>query len=101
MPTRALQTAASGMYAQQLNIQVIANNIANINTTSFKKNRAEFKDQMYQDIVATPQSADIPGIVENPGATIQVGNGVIASSTQKMFQQGDGTNGSIGNHEKH
>ena len=44
MSTRALRTAATGMYAQQLNIQVISNNIANMNTTSFKKSRAEFKD---------------------------------------------------------
>ena len=46
MPNRALSTAASGMYAQQLNIEVISNNIANINTTGFKKNKAEFQDLM-------------------------------------------------------
>ncbi len=50
MSTRALRTAASGMYAQQLNIQVISNNIANMNTTSFKKSRAEFKDLIYQSL---------------------------------------------------
>ncbi|MFA4924414.1 MAG: flagellar basal body protein, partial [Ignavibacteriaceae bacterium] len=44
MPTRALRTAASGLYAQQLNVEVISNNIANVNTTGFKKNKAEFQD---------------------------------------------------------
>lgn len=89
MPTRALRTAASGMYAQQMNIQVIANNIANINTTSFKRNRAEFKDLMYQELSANPQNVDVPGLVENSSNEIQVGSGVKPSSTQKIFLQGD------------
>ncbi len=89
MPTRALRTAASGMYAQQINIQVISNNIANINTNSFKKNRAEFKDLIYQDVKINPQNTNIPGIVENPDASVQVGNGVKPTSTQKIFAQGD------------
>ncbi len=89
MANRALRTAASGMYAQQLNIQVIANNIANINTTSFKKNRAEFKDLIYQEVAANPQNMEIPGIVENTNNLIQVGNGVKPSSTEKIFKQGD------------
>lgn len=89
MPNRALRTAASGMYAQQLKIEVIANNIANINTTSFKKNRAEFKDMMYQQVSANPQTENIPGIVENTTAKIQIGSGVKPSSSQKVFQQGD------------
>ncbi|HLS18244.1 MAG TPA: flagellar basal body protein, partial [Paracoccaceae bacterium] len=45
---RALAIAATGMNAQQLNVEVIANNIANINTTSFKRARAEFTDLLYQ-----------------------------------------------------
>ncbi len=89
MPTRSLRTAASGMYAQQLNIQVISNNIANINTTSFKKNKAEFKDMMYQEVSVNPQSSKTPGQVENTSQKIQVGNGVQPSSTQKIFIQGD------------
>ncbi len=89
MPNRALRAAASGMYAQQLNIEVIANNIANINTTSFKRNRAEFKDLMYQEVAANPRNSNIPGIVENGDTMIQVGSGVKTSSTQKIFQQGD------------
>ncbi|MBU2492242.1 MAG: flagellar basal-body rod protein FlgG [Bacteroidetes bacterium] len=89
MSTRALTTAASGMYAQQINIEVISNNIANINTTSFKKSRAEFQDLMYQEVTASPENLETPGVVENSNSTLQVGNGVILSSTQKLFEQGD------------
>lgn len=89
MATRALRTAASGMYAQQLNIEVISNNIANINTTSFKKNRAEFKDLIYQEVSTNPQSNNIPGLVESSSAKIQIGNGVKPTSSQKIHQQGD------------
>jgi flagellar basal-body rod protein FlgG len=89
MPTRALRTAASGMNAQQINIQVIANNIANINTNSFKKNRAEFQDLIYQEVATNPQNVEIPGITENTDSTVQIGNGVKASTTQKTFLQGD------------
>jgi len=89
MPTRALRTAASGMYAQQLNIQVIANNIANINTTSFKKSRAEFSDQIYQEVSTNTENVNIPGIIENVATKLQIGNGVQPTSTQKLFQQGD------------
>lgn len=89
MSTRALRAAATGMYAQQLNIQVISNNIANMNTTSFKKGRAEFKDLMYQEVAANPQQDLAPGTVEETNAKIQIGSGVKTTSTQKMFQQGD------------
>ena len=88
MPTAALRTAASGMNAQQVNIQVIANNIANINTTGFKKNRAEFQDLIYQDVVTNPQSTEIPGAAETTNSTVEVGSGVRTSSTQKIFTQG-------------
>ena len=57
MSTRALRTAASGMSAQQINIEVISNNIANINTTGFKKNKAEFQDLMYQEENVNPLSS--------------------------------------------
>jgi len=89
MSTRALRTAATGMYAQQINIQVISNNIANMNTTSFKKSRAEFKDLIYQQLAANPQQEVNPGSVEESNSVIQIGSGVKTSSTQKMFQQGD------------
>jgi len=89
MPTRALRSAASGMYAQQINIQTISNNIANINTTSFKKNRAEFKDLMYQEVSNSPQNSRLPGVIEDTNNKLQIGNGVQVSSTQKIFEQGD------------
>ena len=47
---RALSTAATGMAAQQLNVEVISNNIANMNTVGFKRQRAEFQDLLYQDM---------------------------------------------------
>lgn len=89
MPTRALRTAASGMYAQQLNIEVIANNIANINTTGFKKNKAEFQDLMYQQVNVNPVTAVTPGVYAPTSDAIQVGNGVQPISSQKIFKQGD------------
>ena len=47
---RALYTAATGMNAQELNVSVISNNIANVNSAGFKKSRAEFQDLMYQNL---------------------------------------------------
>jgi flagellar basal-body rod protein FlgG len=89
MSTRALRTAASGMSAQQINIEVISNNIANINTTGFKKNKAEFQDLMYQEENVNPLSSTTPGVETGSTARIQVGNGVKPSSSQKIFRQGD------------
>jgi len=54
---RALWTAASGMQTQQVNIDVIANNLANVNTTGFKKSRPEFQDLMYQNMKAIDATA--------------------------------------------
>jgi flagellar basal-body rod protein FlgG len=75
---RALQTAASGMYAQQLNIDTIANNLSNVNSTAFKKVRPEFQDLMYQTIQAS-------GISQDPAVQVplelQVGNGVTPPAT--------------------
>jgi flagellar basal-body rod protein FlgG len=88
MSTRALRTAASGMYAQQINIEVISNNIANINTTGFKKNKAEFQDLMYQEVQINPLTSSTPGLNESSSSSIQIGNGVQLASTQKLFMQG-------------
>lgn len=83
---RSLYTAATGMVAQQLNLDVIANNLANVNTTGFKRNKADFQDLMYQ-------------VVEEPGSTqqqqgsgpsgIQVGLGVRPAAVGKIFEAGD------------
>ncbi|GIK22503.1 MAG: flagellar basal-body rod protein FlgG [Ignavibacteriota bacterium] len=89
MSNRALRTAASGMYAQQLNVEVISNNMANMNTTAFKKNRAEFQDLMYQEVVINTVNSTTPGDRNSGTGIIQVGNGVKPASTQKSFLQGD------------
>jgi flagellar basal-body rod protein FlgG len=83
---RSIWTAATGMVAQQLNIDVIANNLANVNTTGFKKSRAEFEDLIYQTMQA-------PGGLTEAGGRMptgmQVGMGVRPSSVHKVFSQGD------------
>ncbi len=82
---RALWTAASGMQAQQLNIDVVANNLANTNTTGFKKSRADFQDLMYQ----TLKSAGAPSTNATQAPSgIQVGLGVKTASVTKMFTAG-------------
>lgn len=80
---RALYTAASGMDAQQRNIDVTANNIANVNTTGFKASRAEFQELLYQQV----QSAGDPAQGGAPTG-IEVGLGVRTASTAKSFAQG-------------
>ncbi|PKL83983.1 MAG: flagellar basal-body rod protein FlgG [Ignavibacteriae bacterium HGW-Ignavibacteriae-3] len=89
MSERALRTAASGMYAQQINIEVISNNIANINTTGYKKNKADFQDLMYQQVSINPLTSSAPGVEDTSTTKIQIGNGVKPSSTIKLFMQGD------------
>lgn len=83
---RALWTAATGMEAQQFNIDVIAHNLANVNTTGFKKSMADFQDILYQTIQApgTPSSAST---VYPTG--MQVGLGTRVAAVQKIFSQGD------------
>lgn len=82
---RSLWTAASGMNAQQKNIDVISNNLSNVNTIGFKKSRVHFQDLMYQTLreagAPTTQGTQVP-------AGIEVGNGVRLSDTQKILSQG-------------
>ncbi|MCB0345858.1 MAG: flagellar basal-body rod protein FlgG [Bdellovibrionales bacterium] len=83
---RSLFTAATGMLAQQLNLDVIANNLSNVNTTGFKKSRADFQDLMYQ-IVEEP---GVAANAEGSGPTgIQIGLGVRPEAVGKVFTQGD------------
>lgn len=84
---RALSTAATGMLAQQLNVEVISNNIANLNTTAFKKQRPEFQDLLYQNIERVGTNTSAQGTVAPSG--IQVGVGVRAASTVRMMEQGN------------
>ena len=83
---RSLWTSATGMQAQELNIDVISNNLANVNTSGFKKSRAEFQDLLYESLrpAGAASSADttIP-------TGVQLGHGARPSAVQKMFSQGD------------
>ncbi|HLH31199.1 MAG TPA: flagellar basal-body rod protein FlgG, partial [Terriglobia bacterium] len=83
---RALYTAATGMQAQQINIDTIANNIANVNTTGFKQGRAEFQDLLYQNVrtAGTSSSASTTYPVG-----LQLGLGTRPVATAKLFSQGD------------
>lgn len=83
---RSLYTAATGMQAQQTNMDVISNNLANVNTRGFKKSRAEFQDLLYQTLRSS-------GATQAAGMTVptgvQVGLGTRLVATQKQFTQGD------------
>lgn len=80
---RALWTASSGMVSQQLNVDTIANNMANVNTTGYKKERAEFKDLLYTSMFKA-------SMMDGQGRPVglQVGHGVKPSAIVKDFVQG-------------
>ncbi len=82
---RSLHTAASGLEAQQLEIDNITNNLANVNTTGFKSGRAEFQDLLYENL-STPGTQDAAG-TEAPTGT-QIGHGVRAVAVRRFFGQG-------------
>jgi len=83
---RSLWTAASGMKSQSLNIDVISNNLANVNTTGFKSSRADFQDLLYETLrqagTSSSESSDVP-------TGIQVGHGSRPVASHKIFTQGD------------
>ena len=83
---RSLWTATTGMSAQTLNMDVIANNLANVSTNGFKKSRADFQDLLYQimKVPGSPTSAD----TKSPTG-IQVGLGVKTAAVTKVFTEGD------------
>ena len=85
---RSLWTAATGMVAQQLNIDVISHNLANVNTTGFKKGRAEFEDLIYQNLRIAGSITGTGGDQRIPTG-IQVGLGVRPTTVHKFFSQGD------------
>lgn len=83
---RSLWIAATGMMAQQLNVDVIANNLSNVNTTGFKKSRVNFQDLLYQ----TTSFGGAYNTTETQlPSGLQVGLGTKPMSTQKIFSQGD------------
>jgi flagellar basal-body rod protein FlgG len=83
---RSLFTAATGMLAQQLNLDVIANNLANVNTAGFKKSKADFQDLMYQ-VIEEPGTATGQEGLSPTG--IQVGLGARPAAVSKIHSQGD------------
>lgn len=82
---QALWTAASGMQSQQTNMDVIANNLANVNTTGFKKSRADFQDLMYQNVKTTGSPST--NTTQVPTG-IQLGLGTRLAAVSKLFTPG-------------
>ena len=85
----ALKTAATGMLAQQRNVEVISNNIANLNTVGYKRQRAEFQDLLYQTL-------ERPGALSTESGTtvpngVQIGTGVKTGSVYRIIEQGSVT----------
>ena len=83
---RALHSSATGMEAQQTQIDIIANNLANVNTVGFKKSRGEFQDLYYQQLRA-PATDQSTGTSDPMG--LEVGTGVRVMASQKDFNSGD------------
>ena len=83
---RALWTAATGMQAQQMTLDVISNNLANVQTAGFKRSRVDFQDLVYE-ILQAPGSASAEG--QEVPSGFQVGHGSRAVATQRLFIKGD------------
>lgn len=83
---RSLWTSATGMQAQELNIDVIANNLANVNTSGFKKSRAEFQDLLYENMRSAGAASSADTTIPTG---VQLGHGTRPSAVQKLFGQGD------------
>ncbi len=82
---QALWSASSGMLAQQTAIDTVANNLANVNTPGFKRNRTEFQDLLYSQLRSPGRTTRTGQVFPNG---IQVGNGTRLASTQVLFEQG-------------
>ncbi|HEX3346538.1 MAG TPA: flagellar basal-body rod protein FlgG [Acetobacteraceae bacterium] len=84
---RSLDIAGTGMQAQQTNVDVISNNIANMTTTGFKRRRAEFQDLIYQDLRRVGSNSSDSGSIVPSGA--QVGLGVKTAAIYRICEQGN------------
>ncbi|HEX3401542.1 MAG TPA: flagellar basal-body rod protein FlgG [Acetobacteraceae bacterium] len=84
---RSLDIAGTGMLAQQTNVEVISNNIANMTTTGFKRRRAEFQDLIYQNLRRVGSNSSDNGTIVPSGA--QVGLGVRTAAIYRISQQGN------------
>jgi flagellar basal-body rod protein FlgG len=82
---KTLRTAATGLSAQQKYVEIISNNLANVNTTGFKKVRPEFQDLLYETIQSSGNSQKTGATAQNE---IQVGSGTELSATTRLFSQG-------------
>jgi flagellar basal-body rod protein FlgG len=83
---RAFSTAATGMSAQQMMVDVTANNLANINTTGFKRSQIDFQDLLYSKI--REYGTEVSSGIKTPGG-MEIGSGVSAGSTVKVFSGGE------------
>ncbi|MHC4206390.1 MAG: flagellar basal-body rod protein FlgG [Planctomycetota bacterium] len=83
---RAFSTAATGMSAQQMMVDVIANNLANINTTGFKRSQINFQDLLY--VTMQEPGTEISSGINSPGG-LEIGSGVRAASTIKVYTPGE------------
>lgn len=83
---KSMRTAASGMTAQQMNVDNIANNLANVNTTGFKRSKIEFQDVLYQNI---KRAGDVSAVGLQVPTGLAIGYGTRPSSTVREYSTGD------------
>ncbi|MDK9696698.1 MAG: flagellar basal-body rod protein FlgG [Siculibacillus sp.] len=83
---KALRIAASGMMAQEMNVELISNNVANMRTTGFKRQRADFQDLLYQDMRRVGTQTSESGNLLPTG--VQIGSGVRTAATPRIHSQG-------------
>ena len=84
---RSLDIAATGMLAQQRNVEVVSNNLANMNTTAYQRRRSEFHDLIYQDIRRVGTTSSDAGTIVPTG--VQVGLGVKLAAVYRIHEQGN------------
>ena len=84
---KALHIAATGMRAQELNVEVISNNVANMRTTDYKRQRADFQDLLYQNLRRMGTNSSATGTIVPTG--VQIGSGVKTASTARIMSQGN------------
>ena len=84
---RSLSIGATGMLAQQLNVEVISNNIANMSTTGFKRQRPEFQDLLYQNLERVGSTSTDAGTIVPSG--VQIGAGVQLAAVYRIHEQGN------------
>jgi len=84
---KALHIAATGMKAQELNVEVISNNVANMRTTGYKRQRADFQDLLYQNLRRMGTQTSAAGTIVPTG--VQIGSGVKTAATARIMSQGN------------